>query len=162
MWLASWLVDFPTSDEFYFWFFGKTRGRRVFMATNIRWGVPGTPPSEQGLMRSWAKNQILDQSGFGSVSSELVGGLADLGWFLFLNHSKDECQARFYGYQTPVEGTGTPLNEPWFVEVMGKNQILDFLPMTSSNHGSLSGVPVPPPQAFDSDKNARDTHLSKG
>ena len=59
-------------------------------------------------------------SSFAWVIGELGGGLSDLGWFLFLNHSKDECQARFYGYQTPVGGTGTPLNDLWFEEVMGK------------------------------------------
>ena len=72
-------MDFPTSDDFYFCFFGEKSVRRVFIATNIRWGVPGTPPSDHDLKRSWAKDEILDQSGFGYVSIGPGGGPPDLG-----------------------------------------------------------------------------------
>ena len=59
-------------------------------------------------------------NGFACLISELGGGLPDLGWFLFVHHFKEESQARFLSYQAPVGGTGSPLNEPWFEEVMSK------------------------------------------
>ena len=72
-------MDFPTSDDFYFCTIGKTSARRVFMAIKRRWGVPAHLSTNHDLKSSWAKNPILDQSGFGYVFSELVGGLPDLG-----------------------------------------------------------------------------------
>ena len=72
---------------------------------------PGMFGSELGLCK---------KVGFACVIIDLWGGLPDLGWFLFFHHLKDECQARFYGYQTPVGGTGTTLNEPWIEEAVSK------------------------------------------
>ncbi len=147
VWLASSEVDFPTSDDFSFSTILKRRVRRVFLAIKLRNRVPGTLSSNHELKRSWAKNQILDKSTFAWVTIELWGGLPDLGWFLFFHHLKDECQARLYGYQTPVGRTGTTPNEPWTEEVVSKksgvqNYIIDFLLTTSSVHGSLGVVPV--------------------
>ena len=82
------------------------------MAIKRRWGVPAHPSTKRDLKRSWAKKQILDQSDFAYVAIEHGGALPDLGRFLFFNHLKDECQARFYSYQAPVGGTGITLNEP--------------------------------------------------
>ena len=87
------------------------------------WEVQFFDPDFSGLFHvSIVEFQVdlCKKVGFACVISELGGGLPDLGWFLFFHHSKDECQARFYGYQTPVGGTGTPLNDLWFEEVMGK------------------------------------------
>ena len=58
--------------------------------------------------------------GFACVINKLGGGLSDIGWFSFAHHFKEERQARFLSYQTPVGGTGTPLIEPWIEEVMGQ------------------------------------------
>ena len=52
--------------------------------------------------------------------SELGDGLPDLGWFLFFNHLKDECQARFYSYQHPVGSTGNPSIGARIDEVMSQ------------------------------------------
>ena len=82
------------------------------MAIKRRWGVPAHPSTTYDLKRSWAKNQILDQSNFACLAIGHGGGLPDLGYFLFFHHLKEECQARFYSYQAPVGGTGGPLNEP--------------------------------------------------
>ena len=126
VWLASSEVDFPTSDDFSFSTIFKTIIRRVFLAIKLRNRVPGTLSSNHELKRSWAKKQILDKSTFAWVTIELWGGLPDLGWFLFFHHLKDECQARLYGYQTPVGRTGTTLNEPWIEEVVSKKSGVQF------------------------------------
>ena len=152
VWLEGPEVDFPTSDDFYFFTIRKRSVRRVFMAIKRRWGVPAHPSTNHDLKRSWAKNQILDQSNFACLTIGHGGGLPDLGWFLFFHHLKEECQARFYSYQAPVGGTGTPLIDPWIEEVASKNLEsklshnfqLYFLLMVSSIHGSMRGVPVPP------------------
>ena len=62
MWLTSSEVDFPTSDDFYFFTIRKRSVRRVFIAIKRRWGVPAHPSTNHDLKRSWAKKQILDKS----------------------------------------------------------------------------------------------------
>ena len=57
--LASWLVDLPTSDDFYFWTIRKMSVRRVFMAIKRRWGVPPHPSTNHELKRAWC-----DQNSF--------------------------------------------------------------------------------------------------
>jgi len=57
---------------------------------------------------------------FACVISELVGGLPDLRSFLFLVFWREECEARFYGYQHPVGSTGNPSIGARIDEVMGQ------------------------------------------
>jgi len=52
-WLSGTGVDFPTSDDFYFLTIWKISVRRVFIATKLRWGVPGSLSTNHELKRSW-------------------------------------------------------------------------------------------------------------
>ena len=56
------------------------------------------------------KKTDFGQVHFACVTIELGGGLPKFY----------TSQARFLSYQTPVVGTGIPLNEPWIEEVMSK------------------------------------------
>ena len=98
----------------------KEESQARFLSYQAPVGGTGSPLNEPWFEEVMSKKPDFGQVHFACVTIELGGGLPDLGWNFCVHHFKEKSQARFLSYQTPVGGTGIPLNEPWIEEVMSK------------------------------------------
>ena len=140
VWLEDWEVDFPTSDDFRLYSILKKRVRRVFYAIKLRWGVSATPSTNHELKRSWAKNRFWTSS-FCLCHYQARRWTAWPRMIFVCTPCLREESGAFFSYQAPESGTGNPLNEPRFEEIMNqKSDVQNWTPdlwlTTSSVHGS--------------------------